>query len=82
MEAAHLHRRQFPGWDAAEDPLEVGSATVNGDTLSLQPDTGLAYGSSPGRYRFELFRGRLRLRFDDRGVDDFNLTTVPLARQR
>jgi TRAP-type C4-dicarboxylate transport system substrate-binding protein len=70
-------------WKIGRDPIEVGSARVEGRRLWMIPDTSINVGSVPETYRFEVFRGNLRLRFagqgdPDYGTEDYNLTTVPL----
>jgi TRAP-type C4-dicarboxylate transport system substrate-binding protein len=72
-------------WKIGRDPVEVGSARVEGKRLWMIPDTSINVGSVPEMYRFELFRGQLRLRFagagdPNYGTEDFNITTVPLRK--
>jgi TRAP-type C4-dicarboxylate transport system substrate-binding protein len=72
-------------WKIGRDPIEVGSVRVEGRRMWMIPDTSINVGSVPETYRFELFRGQLRLRFaghgdPNYGTEDVNITTVPLRR--
>jgi TRAP-type C4-dicarboxylate transport system substrate-binding protein len=51
---------EWPHWDFARDPVEVGTLLVRGEVARWRPETSLRVGSAPTTCHFELFRDRLR----------------------
>ena len=68
---------EWPGWDFARDPVEIGSVLVRGDVATLRPETSIVKGSVVKRYRFERFRDRLRWHH---GTGDALMTVTPWRR--
>ena len=54
----------WPNWDFSRDPVEVGTVLVHGDAALFRPETAIRVGSRPATYRFELFRDRMRWRYE------------------
>ena len=54
---------EWPGWDFARDPVEVGSIVLDGDVATLRTETTLRLGATAVTARFERFRDRLRWDF-------------------
>jgi TRAP-type C4-dicarboxylate transport system substrate-binding protein len=48
----------FRGWRRS-DPVEVGTASIKGNRVTLVPEVNQQNGSAPATYTFELFRGLL-----------------------
>jgi TRAP-type C4-dicarboxylate transport system substrate-binding protein len=62
---------------SGKDPVEIGSVTITGGIVVFRPDTGIASGSVPSTYRFEVFRDQLRFSADGTKPFDWLMTTKP-----